>query len=357
MDSLLWSTLPEHLLERVLLRLPLPSLLKFRTVCRAWRSLLCSDGFLESYSSISPQGPWFFMFTNHDYKDGSTFNPISNTWHHIPLPSFPVNERYIPVAAAGGLICFCASTDGQKNFAVCNLITATWRKLPPMNNNPTYLETVGMVVDKGTGLYKVVVAGNHEISVDDITTEVYESGLDTWRMTSSMPRGADPLLGTITCNGVLYSWCCDPDGLVAYDTYKDTWSLIQTPTPDSLVSNTILESRGRIMMVGGLQEGNITSAICVWLLNVERMEWVEVDKMPESLCQEFLGDRTYFMCVGTNDVVLLYIGGGLRDMPMLLYDLAERQWSRVPDCTLPDERLIDGLIDGISFEPRLDILV
>ena len=76
--------------------------------------------------------------------------------------------------------------------------------------------------------------------------------------------------------------------------------------------------------------------------------------MPTMLCEEFLRDGASFSCTGYSDLVMLYITGGLRDRLVLLYDLSKKLWRRLPRCSLPEERMRDGLLDGISFEPRLD---
>lgn len=159
----LWSNLPDHLIERVLTRLPVATFFKFRCVCKSWHNLLYSPVFLQAYAEAPTQGPWFLMFTDDDYRDGSTFDPILNKWHHIPFPSLPQNETFFPAAAAGGLVCFGCYADGWKTFVVCNPLTKAWRELPPMLNPPFRLYTVGMVVDRDTKSYKVLVAGNCEI--------------------------------------------------------------------------------------------------------------------------------------------------------------------------------------------------
>ncbi len=79
--------------------------------------------------------------------------------------------------------------------------------------------------------------------------------------------------------------------------------------------------------------------------------------MPSILCEEFLKDGASFSCTGYSDLVMLYITGGFRDRLVLLYDLSKKLWRRLPQCSLPDERMREGLLDGISFEPRLDAVV
>jgi hypothetical protein len=163
MRANIWSNLPEHLVERILTRLPVACFFRFRSVCKGWYNLIHSSTFLQAYSESPAQEPWFLMFTDDHYRDGSTFDPSLNKWHHIPLPSLPQKETFFPAAAAGGLVCFGCYADGWKTFVVCNPLTKACRQLPPMLNPPFRLYTVGMVVDRDTKSYKVLVAGNCEI--------------------------------------------------------------------------------------------------------------------------------------------------------------------------------------------------
>lgn len=81
----------------------------------------------------------------------------------------------------------------------------------------------------------------------------------------------------------------------------------------------------------------------------------QVDRMPELLCEEFLSGGRRFICIGSTNLVLLIVRG--RDRLILTYDLKTRVWRRIPYCPLADHKLRYGLIDGISYEPRLDASV
>jgi hypothetical protein len=53
MDEQMWGHLPGHLLENhILVRLPLESLFRFRSVCTAWNLLIFSDEFLKRYYEL-----------------------------------------------------------------------------------------------------------------------------------------------------------------------------------------------------------------------------------------------------------------------------------------------------------------
>ncbi|CAM6018348.1 unnamed protein product [Sphagnum balticum] len=351
MRANIWSNLPEHLVERILTRLPVACFFRFRSVCKGWYNLIHSSTFLQAYSESPAQEPWFLMFTDDHYRDGSTFDPSLNKWHHIPLPSLPQKETFFPAAAAGGLVCFGCYADGWKTFVVCNPLTKACRQLPPMLNPPFRLYTVGMVVDRDTKSYKVLVAGNCEIY------EVYDSAINCWKKTCILPPGFYRWHHGILCNGFLYSRRFQFDGLVAYDIQQGVWSQIQAPMPHAFDYHALVECQGRIFTVGGLLKNDITKRVCILELEWTQLEWIEVDTMPSILCEEFLKDGASFSCTGYSDLVMLYITGGFRDRLVLLYDLSKKLWRRLPRCSLPDERMREGLLDGISFEPRLDAVV
>ncbi|KAH7423487.1 hypothetical protein KP509_12G057600 [Ceratopteris richardii] len=381
MEESIWANLPEHLLEQIIIRLPIASLLRCRCLSKKWLSFISSlpvsfQRHRHRHLPLQiPRPPWFLMFVNHSYQEGFAFDPATASWYCISLPSFSVNgdERHIPVASAGGLICFTSSLEGRKTFTVCNPITRSWRRLPSMLNPPAFLETVGMVIvgSYGAGvaangspgpphqrtLYNVVVAGNHEISDETIFTEVFDSGT-LWQATSRMPGGADPMLSGVACNGALYSWCCEPDGLLSYDLKNHSWTLLPTSTPHStLVSNAIISWHGRLFMLGGLNENQVTSTISVWELvcapHSKDTRWVVFDTMPPALLHELLGGRTFFMCVGCEGMVLLHLGACSENMPMLLYDIDKKSWQKLPLCPSLEEHQGDGLLDGIAFIPEM----
>ncbi|KAL2649991.1 hypothetical protein R1flu_018119 [Riccia fluitans] len=357
MDPTLWSNVPEHLMERILAHLSIPSLFRLRSVCKSWYSLVYSPTFLDLYSRGPPQGPWFWMFRNQDYREASTFNPIVNRWVSVSPPPFPINQMFFPIASAGGLLCFSSCANGRTTLVVTNPITRRWRELPPMLRIQTY-HMAGMVFNRQSKVYKIVVVGIY--GINDVyypTTEEFNSDTNAWSITGDIPRGPlFPSRRTLLCNEILYSWCCDPpDGLVAYDMKQGTWSQIHAPMRHTLDSHMLIESQGEIYTVGGLRENSVTKSICIWELQKSELEWKEVDRMPEILCDEFLCGGKRFICIGMDGLVLLLVRGS--DRLVLSYDLSKRVWRRLPGCPLADHRLRYGLIDGIAFEPRLDASV
>jgi hypothetical protein len=278
MDDAIWSNLPEHVMEKFLAQLPLPTLFRFSLVCKSWNALKYTPVFLELHKKSPSQGPWFLLLRNQDYRETFTFNPMINRWLEMVPASFPLNQMFFPVTAAGGLVCFSSCANGRTTLVVCNPLTKQWRELPQMLKIQTY-HMAGMAVDQNTHTYRIIVVGIYGIyDVYYPTTEVYDSATNGWHITGEVPRGPlFPSRRTLLFDGILYAWCCDPpDGLVAYDLQTEAWSQIHAPMRHSLESHTLIECQAQIYTVGGLRENSVTKSICVWELQKSELEWKEV---------------------------------------------------------------------------------
>ncbi|KAL3700833.1 hypothetical protein R1sor_018855 [Riccia sorocarpa] len=327
LDSEVWSQLPDSLVERIISKLPIINLFRFRTVCKKWNGFLTNPGFLSTCSNTPQVGPWFLLFTR-----------------------------------ANGLVCFISRFNalGTMTLVVCNPLTNSWRELPPMMEIlPLY--AVGILLETDRGVYHVVVSGLRRIPPTGRnarepcrlrpTTEVFTSTSDCWRTTGGMPPGSYHSLA-VPCNGSLYSWCYVSDALVAYNVTSACWTQIYARLPRFFEGHRLVECDGQLFMVGGLNKDNTTKGIYVLEFQWETMEWIKVDRMPKLLCEQFLRYGTDFRCVGYSDLVLLYVVRYRRIRLAVLYDLAKKLWRRLPPCSLAEERLIHG----IAFEPKLDAM-
>jgi hypothetical protein len=61
LDPALWKTFPHELLEKVLMCLPLVSLARFRSVCRAWNHAVFNPGFIRTRACSFAQKPWIVI--------------------------------------------------------------------------------------------------------------------------------------------------------------------------------------------------------------------------------------------------------------------------------------------------------
>ncbi|KAL3649903.1 F-box only protein 6 [Castilleja foliolosa] len=354
MDSHIWKEFPEDLLESVIARLPIATFFKLRSVSQKWNSLLASQSFAHQCSQLRQTQPWFYTITHENVNTGAMYDPSSKKWHHPTVPALPTKLIVLPVASAGGLICFLDI--GHRSFYVCNPLTRSFKELPTRSVKVWSRVAVGMTLNKktvGPG-YKIVWVGCEG------EYEVYDSGINAWAHFGSMPSNIKLPLAlnfrsqAICVDGTLYFMRSDPDGLLAYEVEKGVWRQVAIPLPPCLSDHTLAECGGRIMLVGLLSK-NAATCVCVWELQKMSLLWKEVDRMPNIWCLEFYGKHVRMTCLGNKGLIMLSLRS--RQMNRIVtYDLSTREWLKVPGCVLPQGKKRQWIACGTAFHPCLTAL-
>ncbi|KAL3676683.1 hypothetical protein R1sor_026631 [Riccia sorocarpa] len=184
MDSTLWRNLPPDVLEKILAKLPVPSLMSFSRVCKRWENLIQSPGFARRCDSVKP-----IVFCHYPgnskasgvlakNKKARSFLAFpctkTNTWekHILEFASEPVTL----IAADQGLMCF--RPEGKHStLLIYNPLTRQFRRVrvPGKSREGTDPEMlVGLSVNPDTGSYKLVV-GFIELNIQEGEDEEEES--------------------------------------------------------------------------------------------------------------------------------------------------------------------------------------
>jgi hypothetical protein len=357
MQDRIWSGLPEDLIDRTLACLPVPSFFRFRTVCKRWKNLLESNSFLELWSTVSSQQLWLFSIHVQPGTEmlAMAYNPSLGIWHNVPVPQYP--SKMYTLASAGGLLCSAAYPNRLAVVCVCNPLTTEWRDLPSM----LYIKRVhllGMVVDRITKTYKIVVVGTQSRQDLVSNTEVYDSATKTWEITGRA-LGSFTSHRLVYCNGLFYNLSATrgwPVTLIlhAYDIELAVWReeirsamLLNFQAPPSLV-----ECQGSLLIVGRISEDSHFAkpkAIKLWELREKDGGgvWEDVVTMPPALLEEFCKEwkrPTHFRCRGLGNVIYFLSSRAL------MYDLSQQVWQWLPNG--PGHHYDHVL----PFEPRLDVL-
>lgn len=333
-EEKIWKELPEDLIERVIARLPIAAFFRFRSVCRRWNSLLNSRSFSQQCAEVPPQCPWFYTITHENVNNGAVYDPSLKKWYHLSLPSLPPKIIILPVTSAGGLVCFLDI--GHRNFYVCNPLTRYFQELPSRSVRVWSRVAVGMILNPNGVGYKLLwlgCAGDYE---------VYDSIENAWTRPGHMPLHIKLPLAlnfrsqAITIDGVMYFMRTNPDGLVSYNTMNGTWQQLSIPSPLHSMDHTLAECKGRIMLVGLLTK-NAATCVCIWELQKMTLLWKEVDRMPNMMCLEFYGKQVRMTCLGNRGLVLLSLRSRQLNR-LVIYDMSNKLWHRVPSCVLPRGR-------------------
>ncbi|WOL03358.1 hypothetical protein Cni_G12078 [Canna indica] len=399
LDPRIWRHLPQGLVDRVLAFLPPEAFFRARAVCKRWYSLVFSDSFLELHLRLAPHLPCFAFFllpskpplysasTSAAASSSSSavaasssssairpppppallFNPVSNTWHRIPLDAI-IPPGFSPAAASNGVLCFISDDAGSKTLILCNLLSKLASQLAP-SPTPRLFPTVGLTV--GPSSISAVVAGDDMISpfaVKNLTAECFHADGVTgfyspWTTGSALPRLCSFEPGRMAyAAGRFYCMSCGPFGVLAYDVGTNAWEKIQPPMRRFLRSPSIVEcGGGRVVLVAAVEKSKLSvpRSVRMWALQSCGRAWAEIDRMPHDVHLQFSeaeGGRG-FECVGHGDFLAITIKGS---HDVLLFDFCRKEWRWAPPCRFlhgggggSSDGGGGGGLRGFAYEPRL----
>lgn len=340
MDEEIWKAFPEDLLEAVIARLPISTFFRLRTVSRKWNSFLQSYSFSQHCAQVPPQArPWFYTVTNETV---AIYDSFMKKWRHPTDSSLPPKLILLPAAFAGGLVCLL----DLSHTYVCNPLTRTYKELPARTVKVWSRVAMAMTLDGNStvGGYKIVWVSENEF-------EVYDSWKNTWTCGDISPNIKLPLSlnlwsQAVSVSTTVYFLRLNPEGVVLYDTGSGIWNQFVIPNPPNSRDLRLAGCGARIMLVGLLTK-NAATCVCVWELQKMTLLWKEVDRMPNAWCLEFYSKYVSMTCLGNMGLLMVSLRSAQMDR-VVTYDVATREWSKIPVCTLPR-----GRKHGTAFYPRL----
>ncbi|EFJ15008.1 hypothetical protein SELMODRAFT_12951, partial [Selaginella moellendorffii] len=382
MDPKLWSKLPEDCVDRILARLPLPSMFRLRSVCKRWNSFVHSEAFFSLQSEISASRSSFLLCTQG--RVSCVYNFSLDGWHFVPVPRIilPIDIPPVTVvSASGGLLCYANQVAECSTLFVCNPFTKVLREMPPMRR-VRLIHKLSIVTDPSSKLYQIMVSGEDGGDVGQMLcphvyklyTEVYDSRSGSWEMAACpLPEakfGSDP--GVWLDSGSFYSITELPYGVVSFDSKTRTWSEVKAEMPSGLASPSLVAyKKSRLLMIGRVKGRSSATAkpelkpatamaamveegLKVWELShgAGLGTWTEVNRAPVEMCREFLDalkPRTPLVCSGVGDLVCVT---SHLSPKALVFDVSRGSWRWLPrDPLFPKKRNFHLL--GFCFEPRL----
>lgn len=383
----LWSRLPEELVERILMWLPLPSLFRCRAVCKKWNTLMFSKDFHSTQHGGSSQTPLLLLFgqetgSSSSKKDHS-YDALRSRWHKLPRSFLPYADVR-PLAAAGGLIlCARSILHQQLDYSclcVCNPLTKSWRDLP-VTSRFTAPMLVSMIYDRHATSFKVLVAGggttaccsrtgsslDQQVGGDPESqdassnccwrTHLYDSATDSWRDGCEVPRGSSLRPTSVVLDGALYALRRTGE-ILRYDLGKGVWRDFKAPplpTPPGCDVACLTKACGKLHLAGYARDRG-AHTLRVWRLDSQANRWHQVAGLPDALHAKLLtlSQQDAVRLVAQGNWLFFMSGGGVGGRPpqTLKYDFVARVWHQIDECPFAI-RVGDVLI---PYEPRLDVL-
>ncbi|KAL3721391.1 hypothetical protein ACJRO7_033822 [Eucalyptus globulus] len=192
-----YPKLPHDAVVQILKRLPVRSLLRFRCVCRSWRSTIDGPSFVDLYQK-------------HVARDASNWHLACVEWCD-PLPpsellcfllsgeSLSMSQIEFPFAASSSLFGFVGSCNGLicvtqfaedgygRSMYLWNLFTRKHREVRRSRPEPEFLSkssthiVLGFGFDARSNDYKIVRILHHPYGHHPRFGEIYSLNTDSWR--------------------------------------------------------------------------------------------------------------------------------------------------------------------------------
>ncbi|KAK8490299.1 hypothetical protein V6N13_098037 [Hibiscus sabdariffa] len=380
--------LTDDLLERVLSWLPTSMFFRLGSVCKRWKSVAASESFKLACSRIPSREPWFFM-VDPSLNQSVVFDSAERSWkklNHPPLLSNNCNRDSIPVAAAGGLVCF-RNTSGD--YLVCNPVTGSCRELPPVNVDSLDQPLHAIAVNAYSNYsYKLVLVSGE---LSKLSFKVYNSSADCWEEEIMLRRKTNDCaeLDLNDDNEDAVYFLSKAGNVVATNmqkspskqfssviTLKDGEEIVYFLSSSGTVvacnltqkhfseyprllpvffeySIDVVECKGEMLVVM-LSEFFESASLRVWRFDEKTKTWNQIASMPPAMSHEFYGKKVDVNCVGAGDQIFICLSS-VELCSYVLCDIVSNEWVELPKCCMKGEAM--DFMSAFSFEPRIEACV
>ncbi|XP_057491429.1 F-box/kelch-repeat protein At5g15710-like [Actinidia eriantha] len=246
--------LPQDLLMEILSRLPVRSILRFRSVSKFWFSLVRNPIFIALHHNHSKNKKCYFVsrLPKLDFSD-YVFSLVldESLVEDIKMPFTGFNLRHIKLyASSSGLLCLVDFSYYPHKFVICNLAMKEFRVLPEPFYSTMATKHLWFMFDPNTNDYKVLrVANIYEYDINpnvkydsDCTVpveqkvHVYDLSTDSWREVDAILPKNFTWASTLKCleslNGFVY-WLVDGEiAIIGFRLFDELFEEI--PVPDDV---------------------------------------------------------------------------------------------------------------------------
>ncbi|CAH8390116.1 unnamed protein product [Eruca vesicaria subsp. sativa] len=329
--------------ESILSLLPIPSLVRFSSVSKLWRSIITS----LPPSPSSSSSPWLFLFGIHNtssfHNQSFAFDPLSNSWLRLPFPSLPSlhlvgSDRFLFTTAP--------------RFSFSPIFKPNWRFTSPLR----FPRINPLLAVFSTSSKLILVGGVGSIgglvNIDDrLPVQIYDSTLDSWELCPPLPAAfrsnAHETLSSALYKRKFYFFDISSCFISSFclDTYS--WSDVQTLRPPGLLF-AFLNSCNDTLVLGGMCNSDRGFSFNLWRIEEGSMEFSEIAIMPEGLLcglvdneDEEDGGNKYrtLKCVGSGNLVYVFNEDGHKKYPACLCEIGVEngkcRWRIVPHLPSP----------------------
>lgn len=271
--------LPEELMIKILLRLPVKSILRFKAVCKSWYAFLTSSTFTSLYLrepiialkllKVSYTNPMSFI----PKISLLVLNDNGFRASDIPIPfPFKPNDEVMVEDACNGLVCL--TMNSQSKIILWNPMTRKYRfiELPSCGFFEDRLASIGLGFVPGINDYKIVRIPFHDLK-PTVSIWVYTLSSDLWKKLE-VPFPFVPLRcrePTFAC-GRMHWITLEELGvmrIVGFELNNEVLQVMEVPDShgfDTRIKRKLLVMKDCLSMVVSLEHEVINSSFEIWVM-------------------------------------------------------------------------------------------
>ncbi|KAL6499677.1 hypothetical protein OROGR_027587 [Orobanche gracilis] len=318
--------LPEELISEVLYRVPVRSLLRFRCVCKSWKTLISSPQFVKDYCRISfsiTTDQRLVCLTHTDWRHITTYS-LQSLCENVIAPSetssFRVEDRYgLIIGSCNGLVCLC---DDLGFFKLRNPFTRlASKRSPPLDVTNQPITMYGFGYDQVNNKYKVLITY-------DFITKLHTFGTKSWTTIQGVPPCAPPQhwwdrVGKSVSSTL--NWLVqERDRIISFDLEKETYGEVLLPLPHHMEDHADLPCNLEVLN-NCLCLCYLNDIRCVlWLMNMYGIQesWTKLILIPCcKIPRPIVGSlRIRPLCISENGLVLMEVDSNRRKLQLVIYN-------------------------------------
>ncbi|KAG5554201.1 hypothetical protein RHGRI_011904 [Rhododendron griersonianum] len=235
--------LPQELIIEILLQLPVKSLVRFRSVCKSWCTIIYEPQFVKKHLSLVTKDDninnWrvIIRYQYHDLKSCSLRSFFHEPYGRAVDLYYPFKTLRRGVGIVGscdGLVCIYYYEKSVDNFYIWNPSTRESHILPSFGEGANFGFSYGFGYDSFNDDYKVIRVA---FAKGPLEVKVYSLKTDSWRRIGGFPSNLimfRPMESSKLVNGSIHwsatnlnnnSWV-----IIALDLGEETYREI--PKPD-----------------------------------------------------------------------------------------------------------------------------
>ncbi|XP_074361586.1 putative F-box protein At4g09190 isoform X1 [Apium graveolens] len=337
--------LDEEMIFRILSLLPVLSLLRYKSVCKSWKSIISEPHFIQAHLTVShsKQPPYSVLRVvpkgalEGFYIETRGEDSVKLT---LPVPEYMFGMN-IHVCSCNGLVTLADVFVGV--LYIWNPLTRLFKLLPKSNIGPNcfdlrFTNSIGFWFDSVSNDYKILRLvfgsfsdGNNHLDV--IVAELYSVNADSWeeiRVPKEMHGfRRDPFSKCVCVNtGVLYIEGMEE--FLSFDLHDEVFRLHQYPNSGKRMSY-FLNFYGSLAVI--MKSGGDGSVLSLWKLDGvgNNVSWTKMFNIEPNLKMDlvvlYLGDA-HFLALDS-DVGFFFYDDGKKENKTPLARVFRRGMSAV----------------------------